>query len=135
MEKRAIKFRAWEPKYKLFLTDFKYPNGHSAIWIKASEGKAYHLQFDGESDISYDDASFCNVVLQQFTGLLDKNGKEIYEGDICSNDVAKWEVVFDRGCFSAKHIKHNTPTHLALRAIKGIEIIGNIFENPELLTD
>lgn len=66
----------------------------------------------------------------EFTGLTDKNGKEIYEGDFITNEAIKelwntWLVEFDRGCFGYSGI--------ALRVMKNIEVIGNIQENPELL--
>lgn len=75
----------------------------------------------------------------QFTGLLDKNGKEIYEGDILSVPVqngAKYEIVFNEGGFTVKNIdsKGSTPAsneYLKVYA-KQEEIIGNIYENPEL---
>jgi uncharacterized phage protein (TIGR01671 family) len=72
----------------------------------------------------------------QFTGLTDKNGREIYEGDIIQNSAAKWAVIFNKGCFCGKHLRFYTlqdGTHIALRAIRNIEVIGNIYEIPELL--
>ena len=61
--------------------------------------------------------------LMQFTGLKDKNGKEIYEGDIVRQDYdnALCEVKFISGCFSP--FKHDGQ----------FVVIGNIYENPELL--
>ena len=71
----------------------------------------------------------------QFTGLLDRNGKEIYEGDIltCPEDVdfLPETVIFEEGCFMAK----DDYTTIAMNAIDTDyrNITGNIFDNPELL--
>ena len=71
---------------------------------------------------------------QQFSGLTDIKGIELWEGDICANDAAKWEIIFNTGCFCAKMIGgKDHEMHLALRGVKGLVKIGNIVENPELL--
>lgn len=78
--------------------------------------------------------------LMQYTGLLDKNGKEIYEGDIVSIPGAVslfgiGAVVNYRGAFGAELDGiDKKPWLLCNINEKDIEIIGNIYQNPELLT-
>lgn len=82
-----------------------------------------------------------NDSLMQFTGLLDRNGKEIYEGDIVEWKYLKtWhknEVRWVGGGFvvttSGFKDDLNEPQDLLLVSILSCEIIGNIYENPELL--
>lgn len=83
-----------------------------------------------------------NCVLMQFTGLRDKYGKEIYEGDILrvegiDNEARVTEVVFDGGCFYCQHtpteFKETVAFHLMFSDNRAI-VVGNIYENPELLT-
>lgn len=75
--------------------------------------------------------------LMQYTGLLDKNGKEIFEGDILMNKGKKLfsykplVVEFFNGAFEAK-LNDNTYYRLN-HCTHNSEVIGNIYENPELL--
>ena len=70
----------------------------------------------------------CFGNIMQFTGLTDKNGKEVYEGDILDSKCA---VSFNDGMFGIFD-KHN---YMGLNSYmsKFREVIGNIYENPELL--
>jgi hypothetical protein len=70
----------------------------------------------------YERDSETQSTLEQFTGLLDKNGKEIYEGDITENGIIEFRV----GAF-------RVGSHPLEENSLDLGVIGNIHENPELL--
>ena len=89
-----------------------------------------------------------NWKVMQYTGLKDKNGKEIYENDIIRvNDDRDgdrtYEVIFEKGCYWGNCIyspRRTTPQKTLLCDLdffvhQSQEIIGNIYENPELIGD
>lgn len=75
----------------------------------------------------------------QFTGLLDKNGKEIYEGDIVANDFGNAYIVnmavewCTDGYWALHEIDGDDTMHFVADYLKEIELIGNIHDNPELM--
>ena len=85
-------------------------------------GKSYVDHTTGEHDADRDYIEMDKIELLQFTGLLDKNGKEIYEGDIVRReDSLNWIVKWEGQGFEPIELEK-------------WEIIGNIHENPELLS-
>ena len=86
-----------------------------------------------------------DVEVMQFTGLLNSTGKEIYEDDICKVEEGYFgdfkesefigKVEFEDGCYFINDLKTNQYQSLDYAAIKNrnIEVLGNIYENPELL--
>ncbi len=70
----------------------------------------------------------------QDTGLTDKNGRRIFEGDILSHDgVGNIKVQFKKSEFLALGITHDMFSTLLSSVYKDCEVIGNIFNNPELI--
>lgn len=110
---REIKFRAWDKNKKNWESSFSISN----------EGLFMRLGIGQKSD---------EMVIQQFTGLLDKNGKEVYE-----KDVVRIEEVpnNNRSYFSDKVVEWRgfQLYPFCLNHIASREVIGNVFENPELI--
>ena len=87
------------------------------------------------------DFSVNEETIGQYTGLKDKNGKKIFEGDIVKDDYCIYEVVYDgngyyievvkllKECGTQKGILYD------LSDYKDLEVIGNIYDNPELLKE
>lgn len=104
---REIKFRAWDET------------------IKAMD---VHLGLI-TSNLYYDEVMKIKS-LMQYTGLKDKTGREIYEGDIVENKY-RHKIKFITGCFCLED-KYGSTSPL-FESHKAMTVIGNIYENPELL--
>lgn len=123
---RDIKFRAWDKKEKKMIWKKEYFTLQSALKEDISffgfvANKYYIMDFE----------------FMQFTGLHDKNGKEIYDGDILQLDNEKrvyWQVVQDnRNDFPRGWTIKSTHPQYSHPEVSRLEIIGNTYENPELL--
>lgn len=120
---REIKFRAWAKNKEMWLWDeidhklFIVKNGHI---VKCSI----------EDFISED------YILMQFTGLKDKNEKEIYEGDVVrfnfEGEEKQSQVYVDEDAWSFKGKYYYGDIMVSW---EDVEVVGNIYENPELLTN
>jgi len=145
---RDIKFRAWNPE--LNQMEYCAPSEYWAIFNDKDSivWGLYHRR-ENRRILTGDPNAYLNTpgILMQYTGLKDKNGKEIYEGDVLSyfGDVCKngepklgelefrineyevgWVCTFPLGEGAGW-----TPN--LYREQEQIEVIGNIYENPQLL--
>ncbi len=143
--KREIKFRAWSEEnkeiyYKDF-EDFVMPEDKALFNTGLdNNGNLFAFSNNGKNEDE-------KLVLMQFTGLKDKNGKEIYEGDIISHNdkkivivnLDKWGIngivinknlgnVLNDAILMTSHHRYEFNTIYCIR--KYIEVIGNIYETP-----
>ncbi len=137
---REIKFRAWSTLLKEML------NPGSKEEIEEYPEYGLTVSFDGRIYEKDNEGTSClmdNLKLMQFTGLKDKNGKEIYEGDIVK--LTTWRTCWETPSESIILIGSEECPFIGCEWLKGennlddykqkeeLEIIGNKFENPELL--
>lgn len=106
------------------------------IWDKVNKTFTYfNLPDENVIGISYLNYP-SRQVYQQWTGLKDRDGKEIYEGDILFYENECFYIEFQIGCFYAKGKNHiQLPLNEFIIDKNGnldTKIAGNIFENPEL---
>lgn len=115
---REIRFRAWDKKHNKMLDWEHYP------------------LFSDQFRLILDDPDYD---IMQYTGLKDKNGKEIYEGDVFKDSDDEMVIVeykidvagFDPFCDSFENCGHCGSG----KCSENIEVLGNIYENPELLKE
>lgn len=119
-----FRFRAWDTQDK----EYEYD---------AQNISMYDLYEDSITLFRYIERDKPRVILEQCTGLRDKNGKLIYEGDVVETHDYTTEhsqIVFDKGCYVLKSKDFAIYEHLS-NYENECNIIGNIHENPELLEE
>ncbi len=132
------KFRAWDYVWeKMFtleqITSIDFENN-------CIEYKEYFEYSNGDKGYVYEEKSLDELWLMQSTRLLDKNGVEIYEGDIVMHMGSLYTPVYERAIYMAYDVKqfnlNNKEPITQFNCIwrdDGCEIVGNTYENKELL--
>lgn len=128
---REIKFRAWDKKNGYYAD---YEDIEEEITAKAIDG---WRSKDGGTSFTLD-YGIKDFELEQCTGLKDKNGKEIYEGDIVEiYEYGKFQIIWNEwACkfdFDKIGKREREEPLLSQDWEQKTEVIGNIHENPELL--
>ena len=125
---REIKFRGKTESNQFIFGDLiQYENGDAAIFEKKITGYGYEAtQISNRTKVD-------KGTIGQFTGLRDKNGNEIYEGDIIRNESCKGIVVYKNGAFVLDLGKSCGCIYLF--CLDSLLVVGNIYDNPELLEE
>lgn len=135
MTNRPIKFRVWVPDVSHYWTN--QPELFKNVMV---EPYRLDIQDDniefllGQTETGKSLASMpLNLVsLMQYTGLKDKNGVEIYEGDVVQSGTLRGVIEFNHGTFG---LRTSLSTWYGVGTLEDCEVIGNIYENPDLKPD
>ena len=127
---REIKFRAWDKRTRKMIATGFYVLGETTCFDLIYDYCMKHGLRKGEVGL----LRINSVVIMQYTGLKDKNGKEIYESDILKHDLWGIDIVIwdnEGSCFRGKSDERDMT--LSSHQLNRTRVIGNKYENPELV--
>jgi uncharacterized phage protein (TIGR01671 family) len=140
--RRKIKFRAWDSVAKRWM--YPYPNGFHILGetncFQMIEQQLYERKQPDESVL----LMLNDVIIVQYTGLKDKHGVEIYEGDIVTYQECMYQVKYmdTKACFSLEGVGQfkrfmdiMATVHDSGFTTDKFEVVGNIFENEDVLNE
>lgn len=133
IDMRPIKFRAWDRKRKEM---------HAVDELRWEQGRLDEVTLD-DSTAWFDGDGLEMLKIMQYTGHSDKNGKEIFEGDVCRQQIGEHTAIgvmiwnhaksqFGLDCTVDFEVPEHIEIHVGTKN-NHPEIIGNLYENPELV--
>ena len=138
---REIEFRIYDKELeKMVYFDDEDYDYRPPLTFRLDQVFRKDSQYNDYEDFEWNDIS-SKVEIMQYTGLKDENGKKIFEGDIVKDEYCIYEVVYDGNGYYVKVVKLlkacGTEEGLLydLSDYKDLEIIGNIWDNPDLLKE
>ena len=135
MDYKNIKFRAWHKEQKKMFEVLVLDMNSGEVFL---DGFTVETQYKGETQQEPMWISVDEVELMMYIGQQDKNGKDIYEGDIVSTTVLEDYTIYTQICEIDTYIATSIDTESyggpGMSVVyTDIEIIGNKYENPELV--
>jgi len=144
MKQRVCKFQIWDKRYSRMYSEGISVQGDGTFYLERADHDGHGIEI-AESESG-------ELVLREFTGLQDKNGKDIYEGDVIVADsypffndgvpgyvgVVEWEYAawyYTLWCINTNLVGSAIGDQLGANGNDAtrFRVIGNIYENPELL--
>lgn len=103
------------------------------FWFRAWDKKSQSFLYFGIATVSILVEKFSRLIIEQCTGLKDKNGVLIYEGDIVKFYEHNYEVYFNENTSAMDIWNEKKELGYSLYYHEELEVIGNIHKNPDLL--
>jgi len=139
---REIKFRCWDEETKTMIGNamplIRMSDGYYLVLLGVSPTEVNEEIFKTKVKLTFthhESALLRKVIPMQYTGLHDKNGKEIYEGDIVKwvYDCCGEEAVCPNHSEGVQVVEITPEGFFFISPYHTLEVIGNIYENPELI--
>jgi hypothetical protein len=134
---RESKFRAWDECNKIMHNDFQFITSGSEgnDWIVFSSDRQPLDNSDTNIFENPNPYFYQQLKKMQYTGLKDENGIEIYEGDVVRDSCGTYEIMWSESHLAWVIGNHGTAYYDRLSKQGELEVIGNIYENTELLKE